>query len=365
MSANIEQYLNLLQQQNASDLYLTVGLPPTLRVDEQLLKTNQSPLTAENIDDFIKTLLSETESQQWQTQREVDLAYTDTNDNRYRVNIYQQRNQPAVVIRPITMSIPSTEALGLPSILEKLILKKQGLVLFVGSTGVGKSTSMASLINYRNQQQAGHIITVEDPIEFVYQHDKSIISQREIGTDTESFASALKSILRERPDMVQVGEIRDQESMEYVLQLASTGHLVLSTLHANSADQAIERIVSFFPQDQQQKILLDLSLTLSAIVAQRMLTDAEGKKCVAFELLLANANIQELIKNHNISGIKEAIGKANNQAMFTFDQYLLELYQVGKITKEEALHNADSENDLSIKIKLAEGKRDDEELKIR
>ncbi len=363
---DLNNYLQLLNKQQGSDLYLTVGLPPTLRVNEQLLKVNQASLTGEDLEHLIEQLLSATEFQQWQKQQqEIDFAYIASDQQRFRVNLYQQRGQPALVLRPITTEIPSVAQLDLPPILQKLILQKQGLILFVGSTGAGKSTSMASLIDSRNQRVSGHIMTIEDPIEFVYQHKKSIISQREIGTDTDSFATALKNILRERPDVIQIGEIRERETMEHVLQFAETGHLVLSTLHANGASQAIERICNLFPGDMQAKILFDLSLNLSAIVAQRMLTNNTGEKQVCFEIMLATPHIKELIKDNNISAIKDAMAKGNHQDMFTFDQDLFRLYKAQTISKEEALRNADSENDLAIRIKLDQGEDDSSELKIR
>lgn len=361
----LNQYLALLTSKQGSDLYLTVNLPPCLRINEQLFKTDATPLSTEQIESLIKQITDETSFAKWQTDRECDFAYTAEDNSRYRVNVYQQRQQPAIVIRPITANIPTTEQLGLPNILQKLVLQKKGLILFVGSTGVGKSTSMASLINHRNQTSAGHIITVDDPIEFVFQHGKSIISQREVGSDTESFASALKNILRERPDVIQIGEIRDHETINHVLQCAETGHLVLSTLHANNASQAIERICSFYPADQQQKILFDLSLNLTAIVGQRMITNKQGEKQVCFEIMLVTPNIAELIKANNISGIQEAMAKGEHLEMFTFDQDLFRLYQAGTISREEALHNADSANDLEIRIKLAEGENENEDLKIK
>lgn len=361
----LDKYLAFLTDQQGSDLYLTVNLPPCLRINDQLLKTDGEPLSTEQIEQLIKTMTSEADYTTWQSQQECDFAYTSTNGSRYRVNAYQQRNQPALVIRPITEHIPSMEQLGLPKILQQLIQQKKGLILFVGSTGVGKSTSMASLIDYRNQTSAGHIITVEDPIEFVYQHKKSLISQREIGTDTKSYATALKNILRERPDVIQIGEVRDRDTMDNVLQCAETGHLVLSTLHANGAAQAVERICSFYPTDLQTKILLDLSLNLSAVISQRMTKNVKGEKQVCFEIMLVTPNIAELIKEKNITGIHEAMTQGNHLNMFTFDQDLFQLYQAGKISKEEALRNADSANDLEIRIKLVEGKNDSGGLKIK
>lgn len=361
----LDKYLALLTSKQGSDLYLTVNLPPCLRINDQVLKTDDAPLSTEQIKQLIQSMTSDADYAMWQAQQECDFAYTSTTGGRYRVNVYQQRNLPALVIRPISDQIPSMEQLGLPPILQKLIQQKKGLILFVGSTGVGKSTSMASLIDYRNQTCSGHIITVEDPIEFIYQHKKSLISQREVGTDTESYATALKNILRERPDVIQIGEVRDRETMNNVLQCSETGHLVLSTLHANGASQAVERICSFYPADSQAKILLDLSLNLSAVVSQRMTKNLDGEKQVCFEIMLITPNIAELIKTNNITGIHEAMAQGNHLDMFTFDQDLFRLYQAGTISKDEALHNADSATDLEIRIKLIEGKDDTGDLKIK
>jgi twitching motility protein PilU len=322
-------------------------------------------LTKQNIDDLIKQLLTEEQLSEWQDNQELNLSYMAHDNSRYRINIYQQRDNPALVFRPIKTDIPSFTDLGLPEILQSLIMSKHGLILFVGSTGAGKSTSMAALLDHRNEKDYGHIITVEDPIEYVYQHKKCLISQREVGVDTHSFSEALKNTLRQAPDVIQIGEIRDAETMEYALNFAETGHLVISTLHANNADQAIERIVSFFPSDMRQKILLDLSLNLRAIVSQRMLTTIDDKKIAAFELLISTARIQELIKQGQIEELKETMSKSNHEHMFTFDQYLLALYTSGKISKDMALAHADSETDLSLKIKLSSEKPDDDELNLR
>lgn len=361
----LDKYLALLVNHKGSDLYLTVNIPPCIRLNDKLMKIGETPLDKPTINQIIADILPDEAFKIWKEKRQVDVSYIDGSRNRYRVNIYQQRNRPAIVIRSIVKKIPSMETLGLPRILSKLILQKKGLILFVGSTGTGKSTSMASLINYRNQTMPGHIITVEDPIEYVYQHGKSIISQREVGTDTESFASALKTILRERPDVIQVGEIRDKETMDNVLQIAETGHLVLSTLHANGTNQAIERITSFYPKDIQHKILLDLSLDLSAIVGQRMMTSTKGTPLVTYELLLVTPFISDLIREDKIIEIRDAMRKGKHQRMFTFDQDLLRLYQAGKISRKEALRHANSANDLRLQIKLSEGNHDDSGLKMK
>jgi twitching motility protein PilU len=361
----LDKYLTLLQQQSGSDLYLTVGLPPCLRINKQLLNADAQICNAEQLSELVNEILNLEQLKQWRTQKQTDFAYTTASGERFRGNAYQQRGYPALVFRSIVADIPPMEKLNLPPVLAELVLKNQGLILFVGSTGVGKSTSMASMIDYRNQAVPGHIITIEDPIEFVYQHKKSIISQREVGTDSDSLSSALKSVLRQAPGMIQIGEIRSIETMQAVLQYSETGHLVISTLHANSANEAVERIVNFFPKDIQHKILADLSSNLLAIVAQRMLQDVDGKPIVAFEVMLATPRIAELIKEHNISAVKEVMQKSGTPGMFTFDDDLFRLQQAGKISEAEALHHADSANDLEIKIKLTKGETDTSDLKMR
>ncbi len=361
----LDEILNTLTKQEGSDLYLTVDLPPSLRINDQLHKAGETVLSKSDIENIITQLLTEEQLIQWQKEQELNLSYKAKNGTRYRVNLYQQRDNPALVLRPIKTEIPSFADLGLPEILQTLMMSKHGLILFVGSTGAGKSTSMAALLDYRNEQEYGHIITVEDPIEYIFQHKKCVISQREVGVDTHSFSEALKNTLRQAPDVIQIGEIRDAETMEYALNFAETGHLVISTLHANNADQAVERIVSFFPIDMRQKILLDLSLNLRAIISQRMLTSTDNKKIAAFELLIGSARIQELIKQGQIEELKETMSKSNHEHMFTFDQYLLSLFKSGKISKEMALTHADSETDLSLQIKLSSETPNDDKLNLR
>jgi twitching motility protein PilU len=286
----------------------------------------------------------------------MNLAHSETGVGRFRVNIFQQRNQTAMVIRNIKVDIPTVEHLGIPQVLKKIIMQKRGLILFVGGTGSGKSTSLASLIDYRNCNSSGHIITIEDPIEFVHHHKKSIINQREVGVDTDSYEDALKNTLRQAPDVILIGEIRDRETMEHAIAFAETGHLAISTLHANNANQALDRIINFFPDERRGQLLMDLSLNLRAFISQRLIPTVDGKRSCAVEVMIGTPLICDLIMKGEIHKIKEVIEKSTNIGMQTFDQALYELFKAGKISLEEALRNADSQNNLRLKISLSEGK---------
>ncbi|MBI5450830.1 MAG: PilT/PilU family type 4a pilus ATPase, partial [Gammaproteobacteria bacterium] len=273
---------------------------------------------------------------------------------RFRVNIFKQRGEIGLVIRNIKVEIPKIEDLGLPPVLTKLIMSKRGLVLFVGGTGSGKSTSLAALIDYRNTNSSGHIITIEDPVEYVHAHKKCIITQREVGSDTNSWEEALKNTLRQAPDVILIGEIRDRETMEHALAFAETGHLAISTLHANSANQAFDRIINFFPEERHQQLLMDLSLNVRGFVSQRLIPTLEGKRTAAIEILLGTPMVADLILKGEISLIKEIMEKSENQGMQTFDGALYKLYKAGKISYEEAIRNADSQNNLRLRISLEE-----------
>jgi twitching motility protein PilU len=285
---------------------------------------------------------------------EMNLAISEKGVGRFRVNIFKQRNELSMVVRNIKTDIPDMNALGLPPVLAKVIMAKRGLILFVGGTGSGKSTSLASLIDYRNRNSAGHIITIEDPIEFVHTHRKSIINQREVGVDTDCYEDALKNTLRQAPDVILIGEVRDRETMEHALAFAETGHLAISTLHANNANQALDRIINFFPEDRHNQLLLDLSLNLQAFVSQRLIPTVDGKRAAAIEILLGTPLIRDKIEQHDISGVKEVMEKSENAGMQTFDQAIYKLYQAGRISLEEALRNADSASNLKLMIKLQE-----------
>lgn len=284
----------------------------------------------------------------------MNLALFEEGIGRFRVNIFQQRNEVGIVARHIVSAIPNFKDLGLPEILTTLMMNKNGLILFVGGTGSGKSTSLASLIDYRNTNSDGHIITIEDPVEFVHNHKKSIINQREVGVDTISYEEALKNTLRQAPDVILIGEIRTQETMEHALAFAETGHLCLSTLHANNANQALDRIINFFPEERHKQLYLDMSLNLRGFVSQRLIPTVDGKRAAAIEILLGTPRVQDLIKNGKVEEIKEVMEKSEGAGMRTFDSALYQLYREGKITLEEALKNADSKNNLRLKIDLAE-----------
>ena len=282
----------------------------------------------------------------------MNLAYTIPGIGRFRVNIFKQRNEISIVARNIVTEIPNVDALGLPPILKDVIMTKRGLVLFVGATGSGKSTSLAALIDHRNTNSSGHIITIEDPIEFIHRHKRSIVNQREIGVDTRSFHQALKNTLRQAPDVILIGEIRDRETMEHAIAFAETGHLCISTLHANNANQALDRIINFFPEERRNQLLLDLSLNLKCFVSQRLVPTVDGKRCAAIEILLGTPTVAQAIHKGEVESIKEIMQKSENLGMQTFDAALFRLYEDGKISFEEALKNADSANNLRLRIKL-------------
>jgi twitching motility protein PilU len=351
-----KDYLKLMVMKDGSDIYLTTGAPASMKMEGALRPIEKASLPAGKVKEIAYSIMDDEQIAQFEAKPEMNLALSEPGIGRFRVNIFKQRNQVAMVIRNIKMDIPDMEALGLPPILPKIIMSKRGLVLFVGATGSGKSTSLASLIDYRNTNSAGHIITIEDPIEFVHSHKKSIVNQREVGMDTDSYEDALKNTLRQAPDVILIGEIRDRETMEHAMAFAETGHLAISTLHANNANQALDRIINFFPEDRRNQLLLDLSLNLRGFVSQRLVPTVDGKRCAAIEVLLGTPLVCEMIKRGNIAEIKEVMEKSENLGMQTFDSALFKLYKEGRITEEEALRNADSANNLRLKISLSEGK---------
>lgn len=348
------EYLKFMMVKDASDLYLTTGAPPTAKIQGVMTPLEPAPLMHERIRETANALMNEDQREEFKKSPEMNLAISEPGVGRFRVNIFQQRNQFGLVIRAIKTEIPQWESLGLPPVLTKLVMQKRGLVLFVGGTGSGKSTSLASLIDYRNQNSAGHIITIEDPIEFIHRHKKSIVNQREVGIDTVSYEEALKNTLRQAPDVILIGEIRSRETMEHAIAFAETGHLCLSTLHANSANQALDRIINFFPEEKRSQLLMDLSLNVRGIVSQRLIPTFEGKRTVAVEVLLGTPMICDLILKGEVYKIKEIMDKSENIGMQTFDAALYRLYKAGKISLEEALRNADSQNNLRLRISLEE-----------
>ena len=347
-------YLKFMVVKDASDLYLTTGAPPMARIQGVMIPVESAQLSSDRLRDIALTLMDEEKRRAFQQNPEMNLAVSETGIGRFRVNIFMQRNNVGMVIRAIKSEIPAWEGLGLPPILTKLVMQKRGLVLFVGGTGSGKSTSLASLIDFRNTNSSGHIITIEDPIEFVHRHKKSIVNQREVGIDTVSYAEALKNTLRQAPDVILIGEIRARETMEHAIAFAETGHLCLSTLHANNANQALDRIINFFPEEKRNQLLMDLSLNIRGIVSQRLIPTVDGKRTVAVEVLLGTPMICDLILKGEVHRIKEIMEKSENIGMQTFDSALYNLYKSGRITLEEALRNADSQNNLRLRISLEE-----------
>src|SRR3569833_3904703 len=346
------EYLKFMVVKDASDLYLTTGAPPTAKIQGIMTPLETTPMMPDRIREIANSLMDEHKQAVFKKNPEMNLAVSEPGVGRFRVNIFQQRNQLGMVIRAIKTEIPQWEALGLPPVLTKLVMQKRGLVLFVGGTGSGKSTSLASLIDYRNQNSAGQIITNEDTIEFMHRHKKSIVNQREVGIDTVSYDEALKHTLRQAPAVILIGEIRARETMEHAIAFAETGHLCLSTLHANSANQSLDRIINFFPEEKRSQLLMDLSLNVRGIVSQRLLPTVEGKRTVAVEVLLGTPMICDLILKGEVYKIKEIMEKSENIGMQTFDAALYRLYKAGKITLEEALRNADSQNNLRLRISL-------------
>jgi twitching motility protein PilU len=350
-----KDYLKILVQHDGSDLYLTTDAPPAAKFQGTLKPIENIKLTRERIREIAYGMMDEDQQKAFEHVPELNLAISEPGIGRFRVNIFKQRNSFALVIRNIKVDIPNADKLGLPEVLKKTIMEKRGLILFVGGTGSGKSTSLAALIDHRNANSSGHIITIEDPIEYIHPHKKSLVNQREVGVDTLSYEDALKNTLRQAPDVILIGEIRSQETMEHALAFAETGHLCLSTLHANNANQALDRIINFFPEERRNQLLLDLSLNLKAFVSQRLVPTVDGKRTAAIEILLGTQLVRDLIHKGDIHSIKEAMEKSENIGMQTFDSHLLRLYKSGVISLDEALQNSDSPNNLKLKINLSEG----------
>ncbi|WP_020394764.1 PilT/PilU family type 4a pilus ATPase [Thiolinea disciformis] len=350
----IKNYLQILASRDGSDLYLTADAPPAAKFQGSLKPLARERLTPEELHEMAYGLMNEEQRKQFEQKPEMNLAITEEGIGRFRVNIFKQRHKIAMVIRNIKTEIPNAEALGLPEVLKQTIMAKRGLILFVGGTGSGKSTSLAALIDYRNRNSDGHIITIEDPIEYVHPHRKSIVNQREVGVDTDSYEDALKNTLRQAPDVILIGEIRSRETMEHALAFAETGHLCLSTLHANNANQALDRIINFFPEERRHQLLMDLSLNLQAFISQRLIPTIDGKRTAAIEILLGSPMIRDLILKGEMGLIKEIMEKSEQQGMQTFDGHLFRLYKEGKISLEEAMRNADSPSNLKLRINLSQ-----------
>ncbi|MDQ2070618.1 PilT/PilU family type 4a pilus ATPase [Natronospira bacteriovora] len=347
---NLAPYLKLMADKKASDLYLTANAPVKIRVEGRIASVGKTVLTPEMVEEAIMGVLSERDRRVLEVDMEVDFALSEKGVGRFRGNAFRQRGQLAMVLRYIPSSVPELETLGLPSVLKDVAMTARGLVLMCGATGSGKSTTLAAMINHRNQNANNHILTIEDPIEYTHRHGKSIINQRELNQDTLSYAKALRSALREAPDVIQIGEIRDRETMESCIQLSGTGHLAISTLHSNNAHQTLDRIVNLFPKELHSQVFMDLSLNLRAIISQRLILGVDGKRVAACEVMINTAYIAELILKGQIEQIAEAMEDSNEPGMQTFDEALSQLYQQGKIELEEALRNADSRANLEAKI---------------
>ncbi|MHB1083495.1 MAG: PilT/PilU family type 4a pilus ATPase [Thiobacillus sp.] len=349
----VHDLLRLMLAKNASDLFITAGFPPAIKVDGKITPVSNQSLTPAHTSELAQSVMNERQWKDFEATNESNFAISPPEIGRFRVNVFVQQGRVGVVMRTINTTIPKMESLNLPPILRDVAMIKRGLVIFVGATGSGKSTSLAAMVGHRNENSCDHIITVEDPIEYVHEHRKSIITQREVGIDTDNWFSALKNTLRQAPDVILIGEIRDRETMEYAIAFAETGHLCLSTLHANSANQALDRIINFFPEERRDQLLMDLSLNLKAFISQRLIPrKGTNGRVAAVEILLNSPLIADLIFKGQVHEIKDLMSKSRELGMQTFDQALFDLYEAGMISYEDSLRNADSLNDLRLKIKL-------------
>jgi twitching motility protein PilU len=349
-------FLKLMVHKKASDLFITAGVAPSMKVQGRLMPITQSPLSVQQSRDMVLAIMTPAQREEFEKTHECQFAISAQGIGRFRVSCFYQRNCVGMVLRRIESIIPTLEELTLPPVLKQLAMTKRGIIIFVGATGSGKSTSMASMIGYRNQNSTGHIITIEDPIEYVHKHEGCIITQREIGIDTDSWEHALKNTLRQAPDVIMIGEVRTRETMEHAINFSETGHLCLCTLHANNANQALDRILHFFTEDRREQLLMDLSLNLKGVVAQMLIPTPDGKgRRVAIEILLGTPLIQDHIRQGELHKIKEVMKESGLLGMITFDQSLVALYHAGEISYEDALRYADSTNEVRLRIKLAQG----------
>ncbi len=356
---DLSYFLKLMVQKDASDMFLSTGAPVNIKVEGKLHPLGSTGLPPGMIKKIAYSLMDEGQVPEFERELEQNLAISVKGAGRFRVNVFKQRGEVGMVIRHIKSEIPDVESLRLPSLLKDLVMVKRGLILVVGATGSGKSTTLAAMIDHRNSNATGHILTIEDPIEFLHNHKKSIVNQREVGIDTLSYANALKNAMREAPDVILIGEIRDRETMQAAIAYAETGHLCLATLHSNNADQTLGRILNFFPESAHRQLLMDLSLNLNAVISQRLVLDKNGKRIPACEILVTTPLIKDMIRKGQINDIKDAMDKSLDAGMLTFDRSLQELYMSGKIELEEALKNADSPDGLAVKIRMAEGSKAD------
>ncbi|HEX7953050.1 MAG TPA: PilT/PilU family type 4a pilus ATPase [Burkholderiales bacterium] len=349
----IHELLRAMVAKKASDLFITAGFPPAFKLDGKMTPVSNQSLTPQHTQELARSLMNDKQAQEFEATKECNFAINPPGIGRFRVNAFVQQARVGIVLRTITTTIPKMEDLGLPPVLKDVAMTKRGLVIMVGGTGSGKSTTLAAMIGYRNENSHGHIITIEDPIEYVHDHKNCLITQREVGVDTDSWEAALKNTLRQAPDVILIGEIRERETMEHAIAFAETGHLCMGTLHANSANQALDRIINFFPEERRAQLLMDLSLNLKGLVSQRLipLKDTKGR-AAAIEILLNSPLISDLIFKGEVHEIKEIMKKSREMGMQTFDQALFDLYEGGKISYEDAMRNADSMNELRLQIKL-------------
>ena len=360
-----EKLLRLMVEKGGSDLFITAGVPPSMKVNGKIMPVTKTAMSPEMTRETVLGVMNEAQRREFAENHECNFAISARGIGRFRVSAFYQRNLVGMVLRRIETNIPTIDDLKLPEILKKLALTKRGLVLFVGATGSGKSTSLAAMIGYRNKNSSGHIISIEDPIEYIHQHQNCIVTQREVGIDTESFEVALKNTLRQAPDVIMIGEIRSRDTMEHALAFAETGHLCLATLHATSSSHAIERIARFFPDDARKQVLADVAHNLLAVIGQRLVPGIAQKRVAAVELMLGTPYIRDLIQRDELEELREATARASEQGLQTFDQHLFALLETGRISLAEALKFADSRTDLSLKFKLERGfSADDAELKV-
>jgi twitching motility protein PilU len=352
---DIGYFLKLMAEKGASDMFLTTGAPVNIKVEGKLYPLGNTGLPGGMVKKIAYSLMDEGQVPQFERDLELNIAIAVKEAGRFRVNVFKQRGEVGMVIRAIKSEIPNFESLKLPQVLADLIMEPRGLILVVGATGSGKSTTLAAMIDHRNASTSGHILTIEDPIEFLHRHKKSIVNQREVGLDTKSYHEALKNAMREAPDVILIGEIRDEETMEAAIAFSETGHLCLATLHSNNADQTIERILNFFPEGSHKNVLMNLSLNLKAVVSQRLVLGKDGKRLPAVEILINTPMIRDLMRRQQVHEIKEAMDRSLEDGMQTFDQALFRMYKEGKVELEEALNKADSRDGLALKIRLAEG----------
>ncbi|MDA8390943.1 MAG: PilT/PilU family type 4a pilus ATPase [Gammaproteobacteria bacterium] len=350
---NLFGLLKFMLSRKGSDLFLSVDFPPAIKIDGKMTPAGQQRLTPQHTKAFAQAIMNDRQREEFETEKECNFAITAPDIGRFRVNVFVQQGHVGLVLRTITSKIPTFDDLQLPPVLREVSLAKRGLVILVGGTGSGKSTSLAAMVDYRNEKSHGHIITIEDPVEYVHKHKNCLVTHREVGADTHNWFAALKNTLRQAPDVILIGEIRDRDTMEYAIAFAETGHLCMATLHANSANQALDRIVNFFPEERRNQLLMDLSLNTKAIVSQRLIPTTNGQgRAAAVEILLNTPLVADLIFKGEVHSLKEAMGKSREQGMQTFDQALFDLYDAGRISYEDALRNADSVNELRLRIKL-------------